>query len=111
MSPGSNQIQMGARMRRPFANVAALQRSFPVSGRLARRWTACLIFLLTSLVTLRAQDRGSVSGTITDASNAGVPDVVVTITGQKTNVARIASTNGSGAYTFRDLIPDSYTIT
>ena len=98
-------------MRRPFASLAALQLSFDLPGGLLHRAAACLLLLLATLVTLKAQDRGSVSGTITDPSNAGVPDVIVTITDQRTNVVRTASTNGSGAYTFGDLIPDSYSLT
>ena len=98
--------RLGAAMRRPFASLAALQLSFDLPGGLLHRAAACLLLLLATLVTLKAQDRGSVSGTITDPSNAGVPDVIVTITDQRTNVVRTASTNGSGAYTVGDLIPD-----
>jgi hypothetical protein len=74
---------------------------------------AAVVFLLMNVAGVRlcAQDRGSVSGTITDASGAGVPNVLVSITDQRTAVVRTATTNDSGAYTFRDLIPDTYAIT
>lgn len=58
-----------------------------------------------------AQERGSISGTVTDSSGAGVPGVSVVITDTRTNVIRAATTNSAGLYTVGDLIPDPYRVT
>jgi hypothetical protein len=54
---------------------------------------------------------GSVAGLVKDTSQAPVPGAVVEIRSQTTNVAREATTDASGQYTFVSLPPDSYTIT
>jgi hypothetical protein len=70
---------------------------------------ALLLFFLTSQIGT-AQDRGSISGTVTDLSGAGVPGVTVLITDTRTNVIRSATTNSAGSYTVGGLIPDPYRI-
>jgi len=57
-----------------------------------------------------AQERGSVSGTVTDSSGAGVPGVSVVVTDTRTNVTRAVVTNSAGLYTVSDLIPDPYRV-
>jgi hypothetical protein len=54
---------------------------------------AMAAMLLTGGGTATAQERGSISGTVTDASGAGVPGVVVTVTDSRTNVSKPATTN------------------
>ena len=70
-----------------------------------------ILFLLLCSGIVSAQERGSISGTVTDSSGAGVPGVSVVITDTRTNVTRAATTNSAGLYTVGDLIPDPYRVT
>lgn len=54
---------------------------------------------------------GSVAGLVKDTSQAPVPGAAVEIRSTTTNVARQATTDSSGQYTFVSLPPDMYTIT
>jgi Carboxypeptidase regulatory-like domain/TonB-dependent Receptor Plug Domain len=75
------------------------------------------IVLLLSVLALTpaviAQDiTGSISGTVTDASGAGVPNAKVTVTATDRNqVVRTASTDGSGNYTAPLLDIGTYSVT
>ncbi|MEI9977493.1 MAG: TonB-dependent receptor [Edaphobacter sp.] len=53
---------------------------------------------------------GSLTGTITDASKAAVPNAPVTVMDQGTGATRSATTNGQGDYTVGDLQPGTYSI-
>ena len=62
--------------------------------------------LLLGIPTLSAaQDVASLTGVVTDASGAVVPDVSVKLLDTKTNTSYEANTNSVGAYTFHDLPP------
>ncbi|HEY3937187.1 MAG TPA: TonB-dependent receptor [Bryobacteraceae bacterium] len=58
-----------------------------------------------------AQYRASLQGTVTDAQGAVVPDASVTLTSRETNIAKSATTSGSGVYAISGLAPGSYDIT
>jgi Carboxypeptidase regulatory-like domain len=62
---------------------------------------------------LRAQNTNSVDirGTVTDASNAVVPGVEVTVTNDDTGVSKSFVTNGEGIYDTVSTLPGNYTIT
>jgi hypothetical protein len=73
-----------------------------------------LILLLAVMVvptSLQAQDRGSITGIITDASGAIVPDAVVKVT----NIARGDSievkSSSAGIYSAQNLIAGAYNVT
>ncbi|MFN7994091.1 MAG: carboxypeptidase-like regulatory domain-containing protein [Bryobacteraceae bacterium] len=69
----------------------------------------CLVFI--SAASLWAQiGTGSITGIVTDASGALVPDVQVTITNVATNVARTTTTTASGDYAVTGLLPGQYTV-
>src|SRR5260370_28035191 len=51
---------------------------------------------------------GSVIGTVTDPSGAVIPNVQLTLTGKDTGVSKETSTDGSGRYSFVDLLPGRY---
>jgi Carboxypeptidase regulatory-like domain len=55
-------------------------------------------------------ERGTITGVVTDASGAVVPDAKVTITNQATNVALNVATNATGAYTLASVPPGVYTV-
>jgi hypothetical protein len=60
---------------------------------------------------LRAQVLyGSLTGTVTDASSAAVPDVPISITSQATGASRTVITGSQGEYQVRDLQPGTYTV-
>src|SRR5215470_406119 len=79
-----------------------------------------MVFLLARLlafsnilcVSLNAQiSGGSLSGTVTDTSQAAIPDAQVTLINMNTSVARTVATNAAGFYTAPDLLPGSYEMT
>src|ERR1051326_5314093 len=71
---------------------------------------AALLFVLPA-VSLRAQTlKGTVLGTIADASHAIMPGVAVNITEVNTNFHRMETTNDSGFYAFANLDPGSYRV-
>ena len=70
--------------------------------------------LLVGLDSQRAiaqTEKASVSGRITDQSNAAVPEAEVQIKNTDTGVATIVKTNGEGVYTLPSLNPGNYLMT
>ena len=53
---------------------------------------------------------GSITGTVTDASSAAVPNVTVTVTNQANGETRIVTTGGAGEYLIQNLEPGPYTV-
>ncbi len=70
-----------------------------------------LSFFLLASVLFAQRDLGTVSGTITDASGAAVPNARITIANDATGVATNSQTNDAGSYTIPALIPGTYTLT
>src|SRR5258708_38633324 len=72
-----------------------------------------LLFVLALTPFVIAQDiTGSISGTVTDASGAGVPNAKVTVTATDRNqVARTATSDGSGNYAAPLLNIGTYSVT
>lgn len=73
---------------------------------------AKLLFVLCLVaLSISAQDfRGQISGRVTEASGAAVPNATVTITNAATNSTLNATTNESGEYTVLYLTPGKYAI-
>jgi hypothetical protein len=72
-------------------------------------WVVAL--LVASATTAFAQvDRGTISGTIKDAQGGVVPGVTVTAIATQTQQTRSTVTDGSGFYTFPNLLPGRYDI-
>jgi hypothetical protein len=71
---------------------------------------ASLIFLTTIGPALAQEFRGQISGRITEASGAAVPNATVTVTSAATNSAVNATTNESGEYTVLYLTPGLYSV-
>ena len=57
-----------------------------------------------------AQFGGSLTGSVQDSSSAAIPGATVTLTSAATQQVKTSTTDGSGAYAFRELAPGSYTI-
>ena len=73
------------------------------------RVTAVTFLLCLSGVALFAQsERGTISGTVTDASGAAVPEVKVTVTERSTNTSVTTVTNSAGDYTLPNLPTGQY---
>jgi hypothetical protein len=72
---------------------------------------ASLIFLaILSSATLAQEFRGQVSGRITEASGASIPNATVTVTNTATNTASTTTTSETGEYTVLYLTPGRYTL-
>jgi hypothetical protein len=76
---------------------------------------AILGALLTVLASCTAASYGqavnaTLLGTVTDSTNASVPNTKVTITEVNTGISRSATTNESGNYTFANLPPGTYSV-
>ena len=70
----------------------------------------CLSALLGPVVSLAQSTNGLITGSITDATGAVVPNVAITVTDQGTGVTRKVSTDGGGHYIVTQLPPAVYTI-
>src|SRR2546421_5992957 len=82
-----------------------------------RRSASCLslggalVLLLAIAAPAIAQfDRGSISGTIKDEQGGVMPGVTVTATNTQTQQGQTTTTNGTGFYTFPNLLPGRYDI-
>jgi hypothetical protein len=75
------------------------------------RTLAALALLLAGAMPAEAQfDRGTISGTVKDQQGAVVPGVTVTATSTQTAQARTTVTDGTGFYTFPNLLPGRYDV-
>jgi hypothetical protein len=61
-------------------------------------------------VSATAQGYGSISGTVTDATGAVIPDAEVTATQVGTGMQRKTTTSGTGTYVFPTLAPSVYNL-
>jgi Carboxypeptidase regulatory-like domain len=73
-------------------------------------WITICVLVLAMSATLYGQVLSGITGTVTDASGAVVPNAKVTATNTATQVASHTITSSSGTYTITDLIPGVYTI-
>jgi Carboxypeptidase regulatory-like domain len=69
-----------------------------------------LVVFLTSTCSAQYHVNGTITGTITDASGAIVPDAKVTLTDTATGVSINTQTNSAGVYIFSDVSPAAYTV-
>jgi len=70
---------------------------------------AAVLLLLSSLLWAQA-DRGSITGTVIDASGAVVPAVPLSLRNAATNLTYSTSTNDNGSYSFLNLPVGTYTL-
>ena len=81
-------------------------------NRTALRIVTVLALLVLGSVCLFGQaETGTLSGTVTDSSNAVVAGAKVTVVSTGTGLTRTATTGGSGDYAIASLKPDNYTLT
>src|SRR5581483_11803517 len=67
-------------------------------------------FILLCPTRAQAQEQGTISGLVTDASGSVVPGAKVKVTNESTGFTRDLETNQSGNYTVPQLIVGKYTI-
>ena len=67
-----------------------------------------LIFLLAARSTVAQTEKASISGRITDQSNAVVPDAEVELKNTDTGIVTLTKTNDQGVYVFPSLPPGNY---
>ncbi|HEY3443367.1 MAG TPA: TonB-dependent receptor [Paludibaculum sp.] len=67
-----------------------------------------LLLVLAAPFAAGQATNASITGLVTDASSAAVPNATVTVTNSGTGVSRSVTTNDSGAYTIAPLIPGTY---
>lgn len=76
----------------------------------------CSLFAFVAVLftssTVKAQTSASatVVGTVTDQSNAAIPNATITLTDVATNISQTAMSNSSGQYTFPTVTPGTYTV-
>lgn len=73
----------------------------------------CAVLVLVVLVGLIASGQtifGRISGTVTDAAGAVVPNAAVTVTNSATNLVRTAVTDDGGSYTVTNLPVGTYSV-
>ena len=70
----------------------------------------CLV-MLSTVLALAQRDLGTITGSVTDPSGAGVPGATVTITEDATGQSYKLQTTGTGDYTRPALRPGIYTVT
>src|SRR5712671_7739292 len=89
-----------------------LRRGGRMSKRISLSISCTLILTLFGAASLSAQKiTGDISGDVTDASGAAIPNVVVTAVNGATGLTRSATTSNSGAYTLTELPIGTYKLT
>jgi hypothetical protein len=71
---------------------------------------ALVIFLLPSVLAAQSTTSGAISGTVTDASGAVLPDVTVNLKSTEKGFTNSTKTNAQGSYQFPLLEPGTYAI-
>src|SRR5260370_11026168 len=69
-----------------------------------------LCFFSSPTVMGQAVSSGTISGTVTDQSGAGVDGAAVTLTDTATNIPRTTTTNEAGRYIFASVPPGTYSV-
>ena len=78
---------------------------------LVRRVLICALVVLAAATAQAQVQTGSIAGSVTDSSNAVLPGVTVTLTGEKLiGGAQTEVTDASGSYRFDRLPPGSYRV-
>src|ERR1044072_587801 len=88
------------------------KRKKVMSKHAFRRGIAAALLLLVTFVMVGAQEsRGSLTGIVTDPNGAALPGATVELRNIDTNIAKTATTNEEGSYSFPLLNPGKYTLT
>ncbi|MGH9454574.1 MAG: carboxypeptidase-like regulatory domain-containing protein, partial [Terriglobia bacterium] len=77
---------------------------------LAALVAALVMFMIPMIAWGQTTNAGTITGTVTDNTNAVVPDATVTITLKSTGTARTTTTNNEGRYVFANVDPGPYDV-
>src|SRR5579862_5290748 len=72
--------------------------------------TMVMTVLCFGLAASAQVERATITGTVTDASGAAIPQATVRVTEESTNVVTSLETDSAGQYTANNLTPGSYTV-
>jgi hypothetical protein len=82
-----------------------------------KRWFLSAVVLLLTFVCFANEhafaqfaDRATITGVVTDASGAAVPDARVTITDEQTGVKTVVGSNSAGIYSSPPLFLGTYRV-
>lgn len=88
-----------------------------MGGAVMKRWILSAVVLLLAFVCFAHEhasaqfaDRAIITGVVTDASGAAVPDARVTITDEQTGVKTVVGSNSAGNYSTPPLILGTYRV-
>lgn len=81
-----------------------------IDQRLWRAALAALLLLVCAGRPFAQGTTGAISGTIVDESNQPIPGVAITLTDERTNVSRAATSGADGTFAFRAVPPGIYTV-
>jgi hypothetical protein len=70
-----------------------------------------VILLLPSVLAAQSTTNGAISGTVTDATGAVLPDITVSLKSTEKGFTNATKTNGQGFYQFPLLEPGTYSVT
>ncbi len=74
----------------------------------AWRYVGVLVCVVACAAALGAQATGSISGTVTDAQGAVIPNAKVVVTNRDTGVSRDTTSAANGSYSMVSLLPGTY---
>ena len=74
-----------------------------------KRLVLFLLFFTVSLAYAQ-DDRGSISGLVTDSTGAVIPNAAITITNEATGIVLNTTSDGAGSYNVGFVIPGVYTV-
>jgi hypothetical protein len=81
-----------------------------IDQRLWRAALAALLLLVFAGRPFAQGTTGAISGTIVDESGQPIPGVAITLTDERTNVSRAATSGADGTFAFRAVPPGLYTV-
>ncbi len=79
------------------------------TSRLVRTLT-CGLILLSAIVTVQAQFKAGIQGTVTDSGGGLVPETKITLTNNETGQSQTTTANSEGFYRVTGLQPGTYTL-
>ena len=71
----------------------------------------CMILAACLTVWPQAADTGQITGSVTDPTGAVIVGAKVTLTDKATNTSHSTESNGSGVFTFANVVPGTYDLT
>jgi Carboxypeptidase regulatory-like domain len=73
-------------------------------------FAAFCLFLFPAEICAQGETTSAIVGQVTDATRAGIPGAIVTITSHESDARRTAHTDDEGRFNFPQLKPDTYSI-